>query len=72
MPTAMGSATCQASSSAWTTSPRWAWTRSGSRRSSSRRWPISAMTSPTTATAIRCSAAWTTLIACWPRPMAWA
>ena len=39
-----------------TTSPGSASTRSGSRRSSARRWPTSATTSPTTATSIRCSA----------------
>ena len=50
-----------------TTSPASASMRSGSRRSSSRRWPISATTSPTTATSTRCSARWTTSTACWPR-----
>jgi alpha-glucosidase len=38
------------------TSPSWAWTRSGSARSSARRCSISATTSAITATSIRCSA----------------
>ena len=43
-----GSITCSGSAS----------TRSGSRRSIPRRWPISATTSPTTAASTRCSARW--------------
>ena len=65
---ATASATCRASSTSSTTSPALAWMRSGSRRSSSRRWPTSATTSPTTATSIRCSARSPTSTACWRRP----
>ena len=52
-----------------TTSPGSASTRSGSRRSSSRRWRTSATTSPTTARSIRCSARSPTSTAWSPRRM---
>ena len=50
-----------------TTCSGWASTRSGSRRSTRRRWPTSATTSPTTATSTRSSARWPTSTACSPR-----
>ena len=51
----------------WTTSPGWASMRSGSRRSSPRRWPTSATMSPTTPASIRFWHAWPISIRCWPR-----
>ena len=50
-------------------SPRWASRRSGSRLSTSRRWRISAMTSPITARSTRSSARWRTSTASSPRRM---
>ena len=57
----------RASSGGSTTSPGSASTRSGSRRSSPRRWPISATTSPIIATSIRASARSPTSTVCSPQ-----
>ena len=53
---ATAAAISTASPRGWRMSPRSASTRSGCRRSSSRRWPTWATTSPTIAPSIRCSA----------------
>ena len=53
---------------AWTTWPTSASTRCGSRRSTRRRRPTPATTSPTTATSTRCSARWPTSTRCCARP----
>ena len=55
---ATASAIWPASGSTSTTSPGWASTPSGCRRSFAHRWPTSATTWPTTATSTRCSATW--------------
>ena len=65
--TATGSAISQGSSSGSTISLRSASMRSGCRRSSPRRWPTSATTSPTTAASSRCSAIWPISTGCSPR-----
>ena len=58
--TATASGTCAACSAAWTTWNAWAWTWSGCRRSTGRRWTTTATTSATTRTSTRCSARWPT------------
>ena len=50
-----------------TTSSSSASTRCGSRRSTARRWPTAATTSPTRATSTRCSARSPTSTRCWPQ-----
>ena len=48
--------------------PTSAWTPSGSRRSTPRRWPTTATTSPIRGTSSRCSATWPSSTPCSPRP----
>ena len=66
---ATGSAIFLASPSGSITSPRWASRPSGSRRSTSRRWRTSVMTSPITARSTRSSARWPTSTASSTRRM---